>query len=369
LIALHIDMPTRTDIERLASAREDFSVTVYVPTNPETPDSELDRLTARALFEDAIARVRESADKDTAAAVEGQLLDLLDDNLFWRYVGRSLAVFVTPARMLVFRLPNELGESVSVSDRFSITPILRAITFPHAAFVLALSQHGARLVKVSADMQLEEIPFEVGNEAAKTADLTATVGRADFGKPQGDDGHKVRQTQFARAVDHGLRPILNGQSLPLIIAATQPLLSIFRNLSGYAHVAAGEVRGNPDELTDAQLAEGAREILDALYAADLADVHSTFLERESSGRSATDLSDLAHAAARGAVGTLAVDMDAVVAGSVEDDGSLTFDADSDLNVLEEIARLTLAHGGRVLSLRASDLPGEAQAVGILRYAL
>src|SRR5699024_359509 len=43
---VHIDMPRRTDIERLAAARDPLSVSIYLPTSIP-PDAEHDQLQAR----------------------------------------------------------------------------------------------------------------------------------------------------------------------------------------------------------------------------------------------------------------------------------------------------------------------------------
>lgn len=371
---MHIDMPTRTDIERLAAARDPLSISIFLPTSPLPTDDEENRLRARALFDQAIDRVKELADKRTARAIEEDLYALLDDSFFWDDLGRSLAVFVTPSSIVEFRLANELVEYVAVADRFAITPLLRAVTFPQSAFVLALSQNGARLVEVSADRAAEEVEVPgLPRDAESAIGIRSIGGRSPYGRLQGDEGRKVRLTQYARAVDHALRPILNGEALPLIIAATEPLASIYRGLTGYTGLAAEGIRTNPDELSDAQLAEAARTILDGLNRDELASLAETFAERRNSGRATADLSDLARAATVGALATLAVDMDAIVHGYVADDGSLVLEEAEGKgalghDALEELARRALGTGVRVLAVRAEDLPEGAQAAGILRYS-
>ena len=71
------------------------------------------------------------------AAIQEPILDLIDDDEFWRFQANSLAVLSTPERVLTFRLANRLTAQVEVSDRFHLKPLLRALTFPHTAFVLA----------------------------------------------------------------------------------------------------------------------------------------------------------------------------------------------------------------------------------------
>ncbi len=363
-------MPSRTDIERIAAARDELSVSIYMPTNSIPAHAEENRLRARALFDSAIEQIGERTDEVRVIRPLQEALDsLLDDTDFWSHLGRSLAVFLTPAGITEYRLPNELTEHVSVSDRFTITPLLRAVTFPQTAFVLALSQNGARIVKVSADAPAREISIsELPGSAEQAIGLRSIGGRSPYGRIQGDEGRKVRLTQYARAIDHALRPFLNGKSLPLIISATEPLASIYRNLSGYHALAEEGIRGNPDEISDADLAAAAREILDRLYAAELDELKEVFGERQNSGRAVTDLSDLARAAGVGAIATLAVDMDAYVSGTIDESGALQL-GDTDHDVLEEIARRAIETGARVLAVRAADLPEGVEAAGILRFAI
>ncbi|WP_202865409.1 hypothetical protein [Ornithinimicrobium sufpigmenti] len=360
-------MPTRSDIERLAAARDPLSLSIYLPTSTP-PDAEHDRLQARALVDEALATVREHADKRTAAQVEENLRDLLDDTGFFRELGRSLAIFATPTRTTSYRLPNLLSAEATVGDRFTITPLLRAVTFPQAAYVLALSQNRARLVRVNADGPATEVRVPgMPADAASRLGVDNLARSAPGGRRQGDEGIKVRLTQYAREVDRTLRPVLRGDSLPLILAAAEPLASIFRNLTGYGELAPEGIDGNPDTLSEAELADAARGILDRTYAAELAGLHETFGDRQANGRATNDLADLARAVTIGAVATLLVDMDAHVEGRISEDGTLTL-GESDQDVLEEIAARAIGTGARVLAVRTDDLPGQAQAAGILRYA-
>lgn len=365
---MHIDMPSSADVQRLAAARQPLSITIYLPTSHVSNDSEKNLLQARELFDTALTQIREQTDVRTARVFEGHVTELLEDPDFWVDLGRSLAIFMTEDGIVEFRLPNELEAHISVSDRFIITPLIRAITYPQAAFVLAISQNGFRLVEVSSDAPAQEIEVVSGpRDAASAIGLRSIGGRSPYGRIQGDEGRKVRLTQYARAVDHALRPLLSGYSLPLILAATEPVLSIFRQVNGYAHIATEVIRGNPDELSDQELAASAREILDGIYATQLEDLKQSFRDRQQNGRAVTDLSDLARAAAFGAIDTLVVDMNAEVAGSVHDDGTLELGTDQD--AIDEIARRALSTDAKVLAVRQADLPDGVQAGALLRYAV
>jgi hypothetical protein len=118
---------------------------------------------------------------------------------------------------------------VEVSDRFHLKPLLRALTFPHSAFVLALSENHVRLVEVFADLPAREGAGREHAEGCGQRDGKSTLNdRSASGRIQGSEGQNVRLRQYARKVDAALRPVLAGRETPLILAATGRLESLFR---------------------------------------------------------------------------------------------------------------------------------------------
>src|SRR5947208_14236686 len=63
-------------------------------------------------------------------------------------------------------------------------------------------------------------------------------------------------------VDQALRPFLNGLEVPLILAATEPIDSIYRSVSTYPHPLAQSISGNPETVSDAEPAANPRVVLD-----------------------------------------------------------------------------------------------------------
>jgi hypothetical protein len=369
---VHTDIPTRADLEQLLLVRDPACVSIYMPTTPEER-GERDRIEFKNLGAEALEQLT-AAELDRRSLVDLRELldDLVDDDAFWARQGHSLAVFATPSRMRTFQVANRLTPMVEVSDRFHVKPLLRSATFPQAAFVLALSQNAARLVEVSPD----EPPFEVKvpdmpSDAASAVGKASIADRSPERRLQGSEGQKVRLRQYARQVEAALRPTLNGLELPLILAATEPLEGIFRSVSAYPHLAQPVIGGNPDEKTDAELADESRRVLDQLYADELTQLRARYDERVPQGRASDDLAGIARAATFGAVDTAFVDIDETVPGFVDDeDGALTLDESDDAvnyGVVDEIARRVLLTRGRVLAVRREDIPGNGPAAAILRY--
>lgn len=359
-VSLHVDVPTERQLNALLASRAPGSVSIYLPTSPLPQEADA----ARIEFKNLAAEAARQLGND-ARGVQEQFDDLLADEEFWTRLAVSLAVFATADTLVTFRLANRLTSSVEVSDRFHVQPLLRSVTFPQAAVVLALTQNGARLIEIAADVPPSEI---------EVADLPEGVGptsRDPMSRLQGEEGAKVRMRQYARQVDRAIRPVIAGLGVPLILAAAEPLAGIYRSVNTYPRLAERGIAGSPEDVPDHELAAAAREILDAVYAAELDELRATFAARADAGRAATDLTDVARAATFGAVDTLMVDIDTSPSGFVdEQDGTVTLDSEDDAvnyGVIDEIARRVLNAGGRVLALRREDIPGQGTIAAILRY--
>ena len=372
---LHVDIPSHHDLRSLLTARDDTCVSVYVATTPISTELEASRIEFKNLASQAVERVRASAtERDTVSAIGEALDELTEDVEFWSVQANTLAVFVTATSIRTFRLPNQIGSAVHVADRFHVKPLLRATTFPHAAFLLAVAQNSVRLVEVSPDLPAWPVPVEDLPDSAASAAGKASLGdRSPSGRFQGAEGQKRHLARYARQIDAAIRPVLTGTDLPLILAATEPLDAIFRGICTYPLLVEKGVAGNPEGTTDAQLATAARPILDGLYAAELTALHTRFEERRASGRATTEIAVIARSATFGAVDTLFVDIDRTMPGSIdEESGAVTLDEDTSTasyGIIDEIARRVFLSGGRVLAVRAEDVPGAAAAAALLRYAI
>jgi len=372
---LYVDIPTQAELSKLVSARGDALISIYIQTTPETQHIDAARTRLKQLSADAVSQlVAVGVPKRTIWPIEEQLHDLIDDDEFWRLQANSLAVFVTADSLQTYRLPNLLTEITQVSDRFHLNPLLRAVSMPQHAFVLALAENEVRVIELLGDQPAQEIRLpNLPKDAASVAGTANVNSRSYSGRQGGSEGQKHHLRQYSRQVDSALRGLLSGRSEPLILAATEPLLSIYRSVNSYAHLAEAAIVTSPVRISAQALGADARLIVDRLNAVAVADFHELYAQRENEGRATTQVARAARAATFGAVDTLLVDMDGVMPGLVDEEtGEVSFDdkdSAASYGVVDEIAGRVLANGGRVLAVRRSDLPQEAQLAAILRYAI
>lgn len=370
----YVDMPTAKEIGDLNLVRADACVSIYLPTTPRTREIEQSRINLGNLVRKAIGQLEDNGfEKRRIWSLQEQFDDLLADDEFWNHQANSLAILATPESLRTYRMANKLNEIVEVSDRFHLKPLLRAITFPHAAHVLALSENAVRLIEVSADLPARELKLSDLPE-----DLTSVVGQAttkDYtgtGNRSSDKDHSSYQARYVRKINSVLRPFLMQTDLPLILATTKPLESLFRSMSTVPALAE-TIAGNPEHLSESELASAARPILDAHYAEQIKQFHRLFEERTGQNRTTTDISDAARLATFGGIDTLLIDIDGVVDGFVDDEtGEITFGDQGDAvnyGIVDEITGRALRTGAKVMAVRKADIPGGHDLAVITRYPI
>jgi len=390
---LHIDIPTLDEFKALAQIKGETCVSLYLPTSPVTDNIQANRTAFRDLAREALSQLSEAGiDKRKIAAFEerfehiaGLERDVQDEDKirklqrakpdpideFWHYQASGLAVLSTPDIMRMFRLPHSPKPLAEVADRLHLTPLIRAMTSPHDVFVLALAEESVRLIRafVNFPPQRLQVPDLPGSAEEATHRPSFHV-RAPRRRLQNLEGEKVLLHQYIRKVEQAIHDVLAGQNAPLVLAAEEPLASMYRSVNTYPRLADEMIHGNPAEVTDAELEDAAIPILDRIYSRDLKSVIALYDELKPR-RATTDVSYAAHAATAGAVEQLLVDLDAVIPGLVSDiDGSVIYSASDDAetySVVDEVARRALSTGARVLGARKEELPDRAPLTAILRY--
>jgi hypothetical protein len=390
---LHIDIPTMEEFKALAQVKGETCVSLYLPTSPLAQDVRANRIAFKDLAGEALSQLREAgADKEKIAALEQRFDHLAGDDhdvqdedkirkrqrarpdeieTFWHAQANGLAVLATASTMRTFRLPDAPKPLAEVADRLHLTPLIRAMTSPHDAFVLALAEESVRLIHAFANyppvrLQVPDLPKNA-EEATRRPSIHV---RAPRRRLQNLEGEKVLLHKYVARVAQAIQGALTGLNTPLVLAAAEPIASIFRSLNTYPRLADEVIEGNPDLVTDAELEDAAIPILDHIYSRELKAAIALYDELKPE-RATTDISFAAHAATAGAIDQLLVDLDAVVPGLVSDvDGSVTYAASDDAetySVVDEVARRALFTGARVMGARSEELPDRAALAAILRY--
>ena len=369
----YIDVPTHDEILRLASIREPACVSIYVHAAAGPDASDTARIEVNTRLRSATGLLEAAGtDADIIESIRAAVESLLVERDFWRRDTRTLAIFVNGTSLVSFHLANRLLGLTEVSDRFAITPVLRATTFSHSAFVLALSQNAVRLIEVSPASPASEIVVpDLPHDLETTVALDLTNDRQTLAHLRTSEDPKVRMRQFSQAVDRALRPIVADSNRPLILAAAEPLASIYRSVSSYARLGEEMITGNPEQKSALELAASATPILDAAHAAELATQIARFHESTSRGLADDTLTGVSLAATSRAIDTLFVDIDHRLPGRIDElTGIITgneVESEAAYDIIDEIVRRALSSDASIFAVRGSEVPGSGPVAAILQF--
>lgn len=364
----YLDIPTESELRLLASITGPAVVSIYLPTTPISSDAAADAIVLRNLAHEALAEVRQRPEvpRGDDERITEQLLDLVDEDDFWLHQSHGLGVITTAEGQWTFRLPHAPTAQAHVDDHAHLLPLLAAGT-TEDAHVLCLSEGGVRLIDLAADLPPQQVRVaDLPADAASAVGKSSINDRSPSGRLVGSEGKRVRIRQYARAVDNALMPLLRGDERPLILVAPQPINAIFRQVCSAPILSAHGIEANPDRWNLTEVAEAVQPVLAKQLADTDAALADLVNERRGQRRTVTDLSDIARASAIGAVATLILDRDYDERGTIATDGSLSLNPEAPV-VAEALARLVVAHGGRVLALAADRLPGSDPITAVLRY--
>ena len=362
-------VPDRTQLEELLPI-ESQCVSILVPTHRAGKEVQQAKIRLKNLLGEAAGQLTgRQLRKDRIEETLRPGHDLLEDEGLWRSLEDGLAVYLAPGFSRVFRVPLPLEEALVVGSRFYVLPLLPTLGDSGDFFVLALSMNSVRLFAADRfevhDVDLPGVPKSL-TEAVGSDYQQAGGGRAEE--------EKEEATQFCVRVDAGLRRILLGAgngTRPMVIAAAEPLASIYAQVSHYPNVLPDRVSGNPEPLSAEELGARARAIVEGALARELESALERCRELLGIGRASSDTREIVLAAFDGRVDTLFVARQAQRWGAFDLETRRVELLDQPGPESDELlnlsAGITVRSGGAVHLVAREAMPQEADTAAVFRY--
>ncbi len=386
-------LPERSEIDRLMTADDSPWVSIFMPTHRPGAEGQQDRIRLKNLVRQAEERLLAFGVKSTDAR---KLLrspqKLVDDDLFWRQQTDGLALYCAPSFFRSYRLPVRFEETLIVGERPYVRPLLPLLTTQCRFLALALSKQQVRLFcgtrHTIDEVSLKGVPRSL-DEAMKYDEFdkprgarwVQPAGRGRSGHAEGGgvsrgagveaEASKENVLRFCQMIDRGLHVVLREERAPMVVAAVEYLLPIYREANTYAHLLDRGVEGNPDLLKPEDLHRQAWQVVEPHFASRQREAVARFTTLGGTGRASVDLREIVPAAMQGRVDTL------WTAAGIQTWGR--FDSASntvvvhptaevgDQELLDLAAVQTILHSGTVYALNGDPRPGKGPLAAIFRY--
>jgi hypothetical protein len=319
------------------------------------------------------------------------LADRIEDADFWCHQRQALAVYQTADSLRMFALPRPVDPRVVAARRFHVTPLIPVIDHEDDAYVLALSQNSVRLLHCGADtaesIHVADMPgsFE---DIAQYIDDESQVHWHTHAPPIGPGGqraavfhghgaavderqHKKWLADFVQRVEAAVTRCLKPEHAPLLLAATEPLAGIYRQINRYDNLLNQTVAGSFDHADAPEIHRMARPILQRLT--DQMREQVMARHRHAAGQSKTvdKLPRILTAAANGQIDTLIIDNSAHRWGRWDSAHRRVQihrkPAPADEDLLNLATVLTAQRKGHVHAVDHERMPGSEPATAVLLY--
>ncbi len=201
------------------------------------------------------------------------------DPVFEKGQDGGLAIFRSPHLFLIFKLPWPVSETWRLEGRFYVRPLWEMLVQNRRFLVLALARKRIRLLEWSGGQTCEvplpdDVPTaleEFGAFKQPDHDLmgkssagpsTGKMGGVMFGTGAGHDKEYHQLHDFHKAIDRGLRPVLNQVHVPLVLAGTETDVASYLRINTYPLILVEAVSGSPDGgWSDEEITRLARNIV------------------------------------------------------------------------------------------------------------
>ena len=318
---------------------------------------------------------------------------LLTNNDFWQHQSHGLAIFLSQEYSRNYRLPSKFDELVIVSDNFHIKPLLPILSRDGLFYTLTLSMNKTRLFLGTRDqideVDLGDIPTSMQaalqlDDPEKYTDFhTSASSPGRDGKRQAVfHGHGAKQAdektnilRYFQKVDWGLRNLLEGQTIPMVLAGVDYLLPIYHKANTYPGLMKRGLEGNPEQLDEKKLHEQTWELVEPIFKEEQKQTLGQFkqLHGQQSDRASDDLKTVVKAANFGQVETLFVPFGVQRWGRYDSQQNKVIlekkPTPENEDLLDFAAMHTLFNSGKVYAVQPDQLPGDGELAAILRYAV
>lgn len=356
-------------------------LTICQETHSTPINSDRDRIQFENLLKEAEEKVCEKYDEELCDQLMVEIKELRNQPDFWGTGDGSFVLYVTPQEVYYYRLDIPVKDSVMVSDKPMIVPLIENFQYVTYYHLLALNRedfklfNGRRYTLEEIDLsQDEDAPTDLnkalGNELTggelNSAGYGAAGSHVYHGHNETSAEKEIDLENYSRLVDkyvfdHYSKPT----GLPLVVFALPKNQSVFRKLSKNKYLDEVKVEASPAQLSNNEIqqktAEKVREIVDKRHR----DIIDQFEETAPRYKLDAQYEDLAFSSVQGKIDYLIVEKGYEVPGSIDENGQY-HEGPVD-EYVNQLAWNVLRANGKVYVLEREDMPSSVHIAAVLRY--
>jgi hypothetical protein len=372
-----------------------WHVSIYIPMHRAGNEQQQDPIRLKNLMNQAEKKLLEyGVRRPEVEELLRPAEDLLVARDFWQHPGDGLAMFLSKDASRIYRLPHSFDEAVVVSKSFYVQPLVPLINGKGRFYILSLSINQNKLFEASKDdiheIELKDVPKNM-EEALMIEDKQKNLGfqtmtqntvagtggeRAAIHYGQGvEDDKKESILRYCQEVAQGVTRTLEDESRPMVVAAVDYLIPIYRQANTYRNLLEEGIVGSPERQDLKELHSSAWKVVEPVFMRTQQEAIDRFneLHGQQNGLAVSDLDSTVKAAIGGRVETLIVPLGFQKWGHYDPAAdSVRFDSEptpENEDMVNYAVVQTLLNSGNVYALPREQFPNHGEVAAILRYVI
>ncbi len=362
-------------------------VSIYMPTWRYGSEAGQSRIQLKNILKEAEERLVSMGygGREAAELLKPCTL-LLDDALFWQKQDKTLALFISESSFKHFRLPITSEETLSVSNKYYLRPLIKYLSSDTRFNVLTLSQSEIKLYKAGAyDIERVDVPeidelvenYIPANELRQeaTSPKGAAGGATSFlhGYNEMSQTEKNEISKHLRTIDKEVSRVLKDSGAPLLVYSVDYIYPMYKEVNTYPHLMEESIKGSPVGASLRDIHDKAMEIVVPRCESTLEREIEKFntLKGTDSKLSSCDAAEITKMALHGRVERLFVADGVQQWGFLDNDtGEIIVDnreGEKHMDILDRALIAAMENGGKVYVLDKERKPVIKPAAAILRY--
>ncbi len=367
-----MELFTKEHLKELIEKQADLSISVFVPTYRANRNDEnyigfknavkevKSNLTERGLEEEEIKDLMEP------------LVQMLDDEEFWKFQSDGLAVFRTKDTFEYFTVPLHFENFTYIGAEFYLKPMVDLLSHDEEFYLMAISLNKIRLFDCTR-YSLEEIDisgmFPENVEASKwfkDENPTQQSHSLPTNELHGHGANKDSRTddirRFFRDVKTGMRDFFRGKRKKLMLAGVDHVVELCRETLDYPYTYETHIYGNHDDTNPLLLHEQAVSIIEQQFNVKLQEEVDSTVEMLDTDMAGKDLKQIVKASVSGKIDKLFVKNREVAWGYFDEEQfkvEPTASKDNgEICLLNKAAVETILNGGTVHLIDRDNVPAK-----------
>lgn len=311
---------------------------------------------------------------------------LIDDTSFWREQSDGLAIFIAEGFSKVYTLPVYFKEFNYVSNSFYLKPLMPMFVGDGNFYLLMLERSNVKLyectqhsfTEIKIDDCIPETKQDVVGYDYEQKNLQFRTGQAGqgamfHGQEAATGKRKNEIKKYLRAINDGLTPLLKEETMPMLVAAQDPLFDIYKEVNTYLNVMEENLKVNFGDTDIYEVHELAWEKMASVFDQKRKEKIALFLEEQGTGKTAIGIDEIIPAAFDGKVDALFCENMSDIFGNYKEENNSIIvtqseEGDNTVSLMNVAVVKTFLNSGEVYLLDKEQMPNPNSRINALyRY--